>query len=156
MTSYKPVIVSDNWDRILFAHPTPENLMQKSLIQPSRVRQIPPQFSWVDQRLVRDHYIEHCDAYTLALYLFLVTVADAQGLSYYADPAIQKRLSFTPERLCRARDSLVRLDLIAYAAPLYQVLSLPVRCSVDAADPDYATQLRTLRARMHASSETVS
>ncbi len=46
---------------------------------------MPSQFSWVDQRLVRERHIERCDVQALALYLFLVTVADAQGLSYYSD-----------------------------------------------------------------------
>ena len=62
--------------------------MHKHLLVPSRVRQVPRQFSWIDQRLVRDHHIERCDAQALALYLFLLTVADAQGLSYYADASI--------------------------------------------------------------------
>ncbi len=62
--------------------------MHKHLLVPSRVRQVPRQFSWIDQRLVRDHHIERCDPQALALYLFLLTVADAQGLSYYADASI--------------------------------------------------------------------
>jgi hypothetical protein len=57
----------------------------KRLLCPARVRRAPKQFSWVDQRLVGDHYVERCDACALALYLFRVTVADDQGLSYYSD-----------------------------------------------------------------------
>ena len=57
----------------------------KRLLCPTRVRRVPKQFSWVDQRLVRDHYVERCDAYALALYLFLVTIVDGQGLNYYSD-----------------------------------------------------------------------
>ncbi len=53
--------------------------IQKQPICPARVRRLPLQYSWIDQRLVRHHYIEHCDHMTLALYLFLVTVADARG-----------------------------------------------------------------------------
>ena len=45
-----------------------------------QTRHVPPQFSWVDQRLVRDHYIDQLSSPACALYLFLVTVADAQGL----------------------------------------------------------------------------
>ena len=41
---------------------------------------MPEQFSWVDQALVQRHFIDRCDAHSAALYLFLVTVADAQGL----------------------------------------------------------------------------
>ncbi len=67
--------------------------MQKRLLVPSRVRRVPRQFSWVDQRLVRDHHIERCDTAALALYLLLVTVADAQGQSYHADASIGRLLA---------------------------------------------------------------
>jgi DNA replication protein DnaC len=46
----------------------------KRVLCPQRIRQIPPQFSWVDHRLVRERYIERCDHPAAALYLFLVTV----------------------------------------------------------------------------------
>jgi hypothetical protein len=98
--------------------------MQKRLLVPSRVRRVPRQFSWIDQRLVRDHHIERCDSAALALYLFLVTVADAEGLSYYADASIGRLLSLRPEALAGARAALVRAGLLAYEAPLYQVLAL--------------------------------
>jgi hypothetical protein len=85
---------------------------------------VPAQFSWVDQRLVRDGHIEHCDAPALALYLFLVTVGDAQGLSYYGEASIARRLSLDPAAVVRARQTLIEAGLIAYQAPLYQVLAL--------------------------------
>jgi hypothetical protein len=96
----------------------------KRVLCPERIRQIPPQFSWVDHRLVRERHIERCDPPAAALYLFLVTVADAQGLSYYSDAALVRCLSITAERLGQARGDLVRIGLIAYQRPLYQVLSL--------------------------------
>lgn len=98
--------------------------MQKRLLVPSRLRRIPAQFSWIDQRLVRDHHIEQADCTALALYLFLLTVADAQGLSYYADASIGRMLSLGPEQLAAARAGLLRAGLVAYEAPLYQVLAL--------------------------------
>ncbi len=98
--------------------------MQKRLLVPSRVRRVPRQFSWIDQRLVRDHHIERCDPPALALYLFLLTVADAQGLSYYADASIGRLLSLSAPALAAAREALVHVGLIAYEAPLYQVLAL--------------------------------
>ena len=98
--------------------------MQKRLLIPSRVRRIPRQFSWIDQRLVGDRHIERADCTALALYLFLLTVADARGLSYYADVSIRRILSLRPEQLAAARASLMRAGLIAYEAPLYQVLAL--------------------------------
>lgn len=96
----------------------------KRLLCPSRVRRIPSQFSWIDHRLVRDKYISLCGCDALALYLFLMTVADAQGLSYYSDGSIVDRLSFDGHRLSKARGELQKADLIAYENPIYQVLAL--------------------------------
>lgn len=99
-------------------------MRRKHVLRPERLRQVPPQFSWIDQRLVRDGYIARCDAQALALYLFVVTVSDAQGLSYYGDAALCRHLSMSVPRLQQARADLIRAGLIAYEAPLYQVLSL--------------------------------
>ena len=96
----------------------------KHLLRPDRLRQVPSQFSWLDQRLVRDGHIGRCNAHALALYLMLVTVADSQGLSYYGDASIGRLLSMSQEQLERARADLIGAGLIAYARPLYQVLSL--------------------------------
>ena len=60
-----------------------------------------------------------------ALYLFLVTVADAHGLSYYSDASLCRRLRLDTDRLARTRRDLIQLDLIDYDPPLYQILSLP-------------------------------
>ena len=100
-------------------------MINKHLLRPDRLRQIPPSFSWVDHRLVRHEYIGPCRSPRLALYLFLVTVADAQGLSYYSDAAVSRRLTMDQVSLSAARQQLIQADLIAYRKPLYQVLSLP-------------------------------
>lgn len=99
-------------------------MIHKRLIRPDRVRQVPPSFNWVDHRLVRDNHIERCDCTSLAVYLFLVTVSDVQGLSYYSDTAICRRLKIEPLQLSAARMQLEKADLIAYRKPLYQVLCL--------------------------------
>lgn len=98
--------------------------MNKVLLCPERLRQLPAQFSWVDQRLARHRFFEHAPAEAWALYLFLLTVADAQGLSYYADSTLCQRLGIEPAVLVGARAHLLRLGLIAYRAPLTQVLAL--------------------------------
>lgn len=96
----------------------------KRLLCPQRLRRIPRQFSWIDQRLVREHYLERLSCEALALYLLLVTVADAQGLSYYSDRTVCGLLSLSEQALDEARSGLLRAQLIAYRAPLYQVLAL--------------------------------
>lgn len=126
----------------------------KRVLCPKRLRRIPGQFSWIDQRLVREHYIERCDAPALALYLLLLTVADAQGLSYYSDRTVCRLLSMDSAPLQRARADLLRAGLIAYEPPLYQVLAL--ECSSSAptqtVSPPRALGLEPIRAgltRLH-------
>jgi hypothetical protein len=101
-------------------------LVKKALIDPGRVRKIPPGgFSWIDRRFVRDGFIDRLPGEAILLYFFLVAVSDAQGLSYYADPTIGKILKLDPEQLTQSRARLRQAELIAYRYPLYQVLELP-------------------------------
>jgi hypothetical protein len=103
---------------------TKNAMIQKRLLRPDRRRQVPAGFSWVDHRLVRQDYLSRCDCTALALYLFLVTVGDAEGLSYYSDAAICHRLHLQTEQLREARTHLRQVELVAYQRPLYQVLAL--------------------------------
>jgi len=96
----------------------------KRLLCPQRRRKLPSGFGWIDHRLVRDSHIEKCGPKALAVYLFLVTVADAEGLSYYGDGAIARRLRLDGGELALAREELVQAGLIAWEHPLYQVLDL--------------------------------
>ena len=99
-------------------------MITKRVLCSARVRRVPRQFSWIDQRLVREGHITGCSHAALALYLFLVTVGDAQGFSYYSERAVCGLLQMTAETLAGARGELCRNGLIAYEAPLYQVFSL--------------------------------
>jgi hypothetical protein len=104
----------------------------KRVLCKERLRQVPRSWSWIDHRLVRDRHISRCSANALALYLFLVTVADGQGLSYYADATLCRLLPLRQaqgrpldaEALGRARRELIDNRLIAWQPPLYQVLAL--------------------------------
>jgi hypothetical protein len=100
-------------------------MMNKKILRPDRLRQVPAQFSWVDQRLVRDNFLRHADPAAWALYLVLVTVADAHGLSYYSEATLSRLLNMEPVQLARCRQQLVAADLLAYRKPLSQVLALP-------------------------------
>lgn len=120
-------------------------MIQKRLIRPDRVRQVPPSFNWVDHRLVRDNHINRCDCTSLALYLFLITVSDVEGLSYYSDSSICRRLKIDPLQLSSARVQLEKADLIAFRKPLYQVLSLdPIAISVSAVPEKRAEQVQSV------------
>jgi hypothetical protein len=99
-------------------------MVPKVPIVAQRIRKVPRHFSWIDHRLVRDRHIENCSHPAAALYLFLVTVGDAKGLSYYGDKSIIKHLCMDQSALQDARADLIRNGLIAWQEPLYQVLAL--------------------------------
>jgi hypothetical protein len=100
--------------------------MTKLPILKHRIRKVPKQFSWIDHRLVRDRHIEKFTHPAAALYLFLVTVGDVNGLSYYGDKSVMKRLCMDQSTLQNARSNLVQNGMIAWQKPLYQVLSLDI------------------------------
>lgn len=100
--------------------------MEKIILQPARIREFPPRFGWIDQRLLSPHsYLHRCEHYAWALYLLLVLVGDAQGMSYYSDKRLCKELNCSLSTLRQGRASLIRTQLIAHRQPLYQVLALP-------------------------------
>lgn len=99
-------------------------LSSKQPICVERLRVVPTQFSWVDHRLVRDGHLARIDVAAAALYLFLVTVADGRGLSWYGDASTARRLAIDTVRVQQARASLVRAGLVAYSQGVYQVLAL--------------------------------
>jgi len=99
-------------------------MQQKHPVNLRLVRRVPSRFSWVDHRLVHDRYFERLSHSASALYLFLVTVADSRGLSYWADPTLQKRLRMDAITLQSSRKELLALELILWRKPIYQILPL--------------------------------
>jgi hypothetical protein len=98
--------------------------MKKRVLNPERLRKVPAQFSWIDHRLVQENYFVRCEHSAWALYLFLTSVGDVQGLSYYSDASLMRRLNLDQLQLSASRQQLIQAGLIAYEKPLYQVLSL--------------------------------
>lgn len=99
-------------------------MIQKQVLIPDRVRRPPREgWSWIDRRFLRDHAprLTH-DA--ILLYFFLAAVSDKHGLSFYRDTTIAVRLRMDEQAVACAREQLVSEDLVAYRAPLTQVLSL--------------------------------
>jgi len=89
-----------------------------------RIRRIAAGFGWVDHRVVREHYVEKCSHGALALYLFLVVVADGEGVSWWSERSLSARLGMEVDRLRQARAELEAADLVAYQPPVWQVLQL--------------------------------
>lgn len=102
-------------------------LPEKRLLDARRVRRIQDGFSWIDRRFVRDGWAERLSREAVLVYLFLVAVADKDGLSFWGDVRVAGTLKLPIDLLARARDELVREGLLAYERPLYQVLDLTPR-----------------------------
>ncbi len=99
--------------------------MHKQILVADRVRRLPSgDWSWIDRRFIRE-YSSKLGGDAVFLYLFLAAVGDKHGLSYYSDNALALRLRTTERSIVQAREDLLEFDLVAYRAPLVQVLSLP-------------------------------
>ena len=73
---------------------------------------------------MQENYFTRCDHSAWTLYLFLVSVADCDGLSYYSDASLMRRLKMDELQVSGSRRQLIEYGLIAFEKPLYQVLSL--------------------------------
>jgi len=73
-------------------------MIAKPILCAGRLRRVPPSFSWVDHRLVRQGYLPRADAKAWALYLVLITVGDEQGLSYYGEASLGGCCRSVPKR----------------------------------------------------------
>ena len=101
--------------------------MKKRVLNRSRIRTVHDSFAFIPHRFLTDGFMKRLGPGELLLYLFLVLVSDAYGLSYYGDKAICRLLKLDASDLKQLRQVLMDEDLIVYEAPLYQVLELPLK-----------------------------
>jgi len=99
--------------------------IEKTPIDPYRIRKISGSFAFIEHRFLRDGFWTSLDHHQLLLYLFLIMVADRNGLSYYSYDKICTLLGICVDEYILARDFLIDQDLIAFDGQLFQVLSLP-------------------------------
>ena len=110
-------------------------MIKKHPINPQRARKIAGSFAFIEHRFLRNGFFTSLAHHELLLYLFLVLVADRNGLSYYSYDNICTLLRISADEYILARDSLIKKDLIAFDGYLFQVLSLPEKPSVDSCKP---------------------
>lgn len=100
-------------------------MIEKPPLDPGRRRQITGSFAFIEHRFLRDGFWSSLHPQECLLYVFLVLVADRNGLSYYGYDKICTLLRFTLDDYLVARNALIEKDLIAFDGHLFQVLSLP-------------------------------
>jgi hypothetical protein len=99
--------------------------IEKKPLEPHRIRKIAGSFAFIEHRFLRQGFWSSLSHHELLLYLFLVIVADRNGLSFYGYDKLCSLLQITVDEYILARDLLIEKDLIAFNGNLFQVLSLP-------------------------------
>ena len=115
-------------------------MIEKSPLDPERVRTITGSFAFLAHRFLRDGFWCSLSQHALLLYVFLVLVADRHGLSYYSFDKICALLQLSLDDYLIARNALMKQDLIAFDGHLFQVLSLPPRPVLQPPTPFHSAQ----------------
>jgi len=102
-----------------------EEMIQKKVLNTQRVRRISGSFAFIEHRFLREGFLSSLSHHELILYVFLVLVADREGLSYYSYDKICEVLKIDLNDYLGARDGLIGHDLICFDGVIFQILSLP-------------------------------
>jgi hypothetical protein len=100
-------------------------MINKKLLNPTRVRKIQGSFSFLEHRFLRQKFFENLSQHELLLYLFLVLASDRRGISYYSYDRICSITGITLDEYICARNGLIDTDLLAFDGFFFQILSLP-------------------------------
>jgi len=100
-------------------------MIKTKILSSKRVRRIIGSFAFIEHRFLRDGFWESLSRHELLLYLFLILVADRNGVSYYSYDKIYSLLRISADGYLTARNALIDKDLIAFDGYFFQVLSLP-------------------------------
>lgn len=86
--------------------------IEKRPIVANRIRQIQGSSAFIEHKFLRHGFWTTLDHRELLLYIFLIMVADRQGLSYYSYDKICTILRITVDQYITARNGLIEKDLI--------------------------------------------
>jgi hypothetical protein len=99
---------------------------------PARIRRIEGSFAWLDHRLLRDGHLERMTLQDLAVYVFLVLVADRTGTSFWRKDQVCRKLGIDWDEFEESKARLLERGLIAFRPfrtgdvdGFYQVLPIP-------------------------------
>lgn len=100
-------------------------MIKTKILSSERVRRITGSFAFIEHRFLRDEFWDSLSRNELLLYLFLILVADRNGVSYYSYDKIYSLLRISMDEYLNARNALIDKGLIAFDGYFFQVLSLP-------------------------------
>ena len=100
-------------------------MVEPKILISDRVRSITGGFAFIEHRFLHDGFWNTLSRKELLLYLFLVLVADRNGVSFYSYDKICTLTRTSLDDYIQARNGLIDKNLIAFQGRLFQVLSLP-------------------------------
>jgi hypothetical protein len=103
--------------------------MRVEPLEPRRVRYPRGAYGWVELKVVTEGHLQALDRETALTYLFLCTVGNREGISFWSRPRIARTLNLSLDAVDAALRTLSATDLIAVNERVVQVLPVPVRCA---------------------------
>lgn len=101
--------------------------MRVEPLEPRRIRYPKGAYGWIDLRMVTEGHLLALDPESALVYLFLCTVGNREGISFWSRSRIARTLHLSPETVDAALHALTKADLIAATERIVQVLPVPAR-----------------------------
>lgn len=102
--------------------------MRAEPLEPRRIRYPKGAYGWVELRIVTEGHLRGLGPEAALVYLFLCTVGNREGISFWSRARISQMLNLTPEEVDTALATLITADLIAANDRIVQVLPVPDGC----------------------------
>lgn len=99
--------------------------MRLQPLEPRRVRKPRGAWGWIDLRAVTQGHLERVGTAAALTYLFLCSVGDTAGLSFWSRDRMGRILGLDGESIQKALSMLVDANLIARQGQIVQVLPIP-------------------------------
>jgi hypothetical protein len=96
---------------------TPDSVSRKPSIPPPRpdfIRTPTPGFGWLDDRLLKEGWLQRLGPEPTAVLVLLALAADRHGASFYGRERMAARLSIDRDTIDRALDRLLQLKLVEH------------------------------------------
>ena len=113
--------------------------MRVEPLEPRRIRYPKGAYGWVELRIVTEGYLQALDPNSALTYLFLCTVGNREGISFWRRSRIAQTLNLSLDTVDAALGELVEAGLIAATERVVQVLPVPVCDTSQPAAPQIAT-----------------
>lgn len=99
--------------------------MRPEPLEPRRIRSPRGAYGWVDLRIVTEGHLQRLDPQAALIYLFLCTVGDRHGISFWGRTKMARVLNLPPEAVDSALPKLATADLVVIKDRVVQVLPIP-------------------------------